>query len=143
MRIMQEFLKWFVYITTGVLFVCAVIYTFFSKEEMIPSETLWQILLAGVLTSLVTTVFEKFLMAAEMVKHLYVVGVLHYASLCACMVACGLVFGWVELQPGSMVQMCLFVAVVYLFVVAVDYILGRQLAEKINRKLKETYRGKE
>ena len=49
MKIISSFIKWYFYITTGILFVCAINMTL-SREENIPSDTLWKILLSGFLT---------------------------------------------------------------------------------------------
>ena len=136
MKIISSFIKWYFYITTGILFVCAINMTL-SREENIPSDTLWKILLSGFLTTVVTMFFlfresdSKFVMIYRMI--------LHYLALGIVMILSGRWFGWLEFDISGIVMMLLSVAVVYLLTFLVYYILDRKEAQEINQKLNEKY----
>lgn len=136
MKIISSFIKWYFYITTGILFVCAINMTL-SREENIPSDTLWKILLSGFLTTVVTMFFlfresdSKFVMGYRMF--------LHYLALGIVMILSGRWFGWLEFDISGIVMMLLSVAVVYFLTSLAYYILDRKEAQEINQKLNEKY----
>ena len=136
MKIISSFIKWYFYITTGIPFVCAINMTL-SREENIPSDTLWKILLSGFLTTVVTMFFlfresdSKFVMGYRMI--------LHYLALGIVMILNGRWFGWLEFDISGIVMMLLSVAVVYFLTSFAYYILDRKEAQEINQKLNEKY----
>ena len=136
MKIISSFIKWYFYITTGILFVCAINITL-SREENIPSNTLWKVLLSGFLTTAVTIGFllresdSKFVMIYRMI--------LHYLALSIVMILSGRWFGWLEFDISGIVMMLLSVAVVYFLTSFSYYILDRKEAQEINQKLNEKY----
>jgi len=136
MRKILEFIKMFFYITTSVLLMTAVSVTL-SGEEMVYSDVLWDILLAGFLTAIVTVIFgpagdeKPVLMWAKM-------GV-HYVALCVVMCILGGMFGWMPLGVKGVVVMCADVALVYAIVFVACIILDKRQADAINKKLKEKY----
>ena len=136
MKIISSFIKWYFYITTGILFVCAINMTL-SREENIPSDTLWKILLSGFLTTAVTMFFlfresdSKLVMGYRMI--------LHYLALGIVMILSGRWFGWLEFDISGIVMMLLSVAVVYFLTSFAYYILDRKEAQEINQKLNEKY----
>ena len=136
MKIISSFIKWYFYITTGILFVCATNITL-SREENIPSNTLWKVLLSGFLTTAVTIGFllresdSKFVMIYRMI--------LHYLALSIVMILSGRWFGWLEFDISGIVMMLLSVAVVYFLTSFAYYILDRKEAQEINQKLNEKY----
>lgn len=132
MSILKKFVKWFLYITIAILIVTSIIFTI-DGTECLPKATLWQILLSGFLTTLVTLIFsleEK----SSIFRH-----ILHYAVLSAVMIVCGNWFGWLNLSVAGIGMMLISVAVVYLIAFGVYYIVDMRQAEKINQKLKEKY----
>ena len=137
MKILSDFIKWFLYITTCILIVVAA-NIMISGKDMIPADTLWQILLSGFLTTLVTIL----LWAKEPgnIRSGIIRMVVHYIALCAVMIVCGRWFDWMNLSPAGIVMMVISVAVVYALVVLADYWTGRKLADEINQKLKGRYR---
>ncbi|MDE5908637.1 MAG: DUF3021 domain-containing protein [Lachnospiraceae bacterium] len=136
MKVFRDFIKWFSYITAGILVVCAVNFTLVGSG-MIPTITLWQILLSGGLTTLVTMLLYP---RANGKKSVVFVGcLLHYAVLCGVMIACGYWFQWLSLDAEGIVMMCLSVAGVYLLAFTAYYIVDLKQAEKINQRLKEKY----
>ena len=140
MKIFSDFIKWFLYITTCILIVVAA-NIIISGKDMIPADTLWQILLSGFLTTLVTIL----LWAKEPgnIRSGIIRMVVHYIALCAVMIVCGRWFDWMNLSPAGIVMMVISVAVVYALVVLADYWTGRKLADEINQKLKGRYRDSE
>lgn len=135
---LQEFIKWFVFITTGILIVCAVNFSVFSDGEDIPDDTLWQILLAGLVTAVITVFFD--LREIFDKRNSFFMLFLHYGFLDAAMILCGGWFGWMCFDLEGIVMMSVSVAGVYVFTFAVNYVLDRQQADAINRKLKEKYK---
>ncbi len=135
---LQEFIKWFVFITTGILIVCAVGFSFSPDGTAIPRITLWEILLSGLLTSIITTIF----LSREALDKcgLILVFFLHYIFLDITMIVCGSYFGWMNFDLGGAAGMSVSVGGVYLFTSAVNYVLDVQQADAINRKLKEKYK---
>ena len=53
MKRLAEYIKWYMYITTSILVVCAINVTS-EGMDVVPAEILGQVLLAGLLTTLVT-----------------------------------------------------------------------------------------
>ena len=137
MKILSDFIKWFLYITTCILIVVAA-NIMISGKDMIPADTLWQILLSGFLTTLVTIL----LWAKEPgnIRSGILRMVVHYIALCVVMIVCGRWFDWLNLSPAGIIMMMISVAVVYALVVLADYWTGRKLADEINQKLKGRYR---
>ena len=137
MKIFSDFIKWFLYITTCILIVVAA-NIMISGKDMIPADTLWQVLLSGFLTTLVTVLLwakEPGNIRSGIIRML-----VHYIALCAVMIICGRWFDWMNLSPAGIVMMVISVAVVYALVVLADYWTGRKLADEINQKLKGRYR---
>ena len=136
MRIISSFIKWYLYITTGILLVCAINMTLWRKEN-IPSDTLWKILLSGFLTTVVTMFFllresdSKLVMGYRMI--------FHYLTLSIVMIVSGGWFGWLEFRISGIAMMLISVAVVYLLTSLAYYILDRKEAQEINQKLNEKY----
>lgn len=140
MKIFKDFIRWFLYITVGVLIVCAVNFQL-SDLEAIPRETLWQILLSGGLTAGVTTLFYP---KENVSKVPFLIGIaIHYAALCIVMILCGHWFGWLEYKPAGIVMMLLSVAGVYALVFGVHYMIDLKRADEINQKLREKYGDRE
>ena len=136
MKRFGNFVKWYLYITTGILIVCAVNFTL-ADAETIASDTLWKILFSGFLTTAVTV----FLVPQEEDSKMksYVKFFLHYFTLCIVMIICGVWFGWIHPCFSGVVAMAVDVAVVYLLAFLSYYIIDRKQAEEINQRLKEKY----
>lgn len=136
MKLIGEIFKWFLYITTGILIVTAI--AFGAKgEEMMPVNTLWKILLAGFLTTVVTVGFKTW-------KDRGVISyVLHYMSLCLVMVVCGGMFGWIPFSVFGVFLMMFYVAAVYGIAFVAYWLVDRKQAEEINKLLEERYKDEE
>lgn len=138
MQRLSYFVKWYMYITTNILAVCAISFTV-SGQENIPAKTLWQILVSGFLTTFVTV----FVNLGEGSLNHKLTGFLryfaHYLSMCAVMVLCGSWFGWREFNFTGIALMMADVAIVYLFTFLTYYFIDLKQANEINKKLKEKY----
>lgn len=136
MKVFRDFIKWFLYITVGILVVCAVNFAL-SGSDTIPMMTLWQILLSGGLTTLVTMLLYP--RESGKKSAVFVGCLIHYAVLCVVMIVCGYWFQWLSLDAEGICMMCLSVAGVYLLAFTAYYILDLRQAKKINQRLKEKY----
>ena len=137
MKRLSEYVKWYLYITTGILIVCTICFVI-SGEDTIPVATLWEILLSGFLTTLSTVLVHRVeckKIGTAVIKYL-----LHYILVCLIMAVCGSRFGWIPPNPAGIFVMVGYVAVVYVFSFCVHYIIDLGQARKINRRLKEKYR---
>lgn len=132
MEMFRDFIKWFQYITIGVLIVCAVNFSL-SGTDTIPPMTLWQILLSGFVTTLITMLFYLGKRAT------YIKFGIHYVVLCGVMIPCGYWFGWLSFNAAEICMMIVSVAVVYLLAFVAYYLIDLKQAEKINQRLKEKY----
>lgn len=136
MRVLKDFVKWFLYITMGILIVCAVNFQI-ADAESIPKETLWQILLSGFLTTGITVLLYP---RNGSNKSTFWVEVLaHYLALCIIMILCGYWFGWLDFDLGGIVMMVVSVAAVYGITFLIYYLIDLKQADEINQKLKEKY----
>lgn len=136
MRVLKDFVKWFLYITMGILIVCAVNFQL-ADAESIPKETLWQILLSGFLTTGITVLLYP---RNGSNKSTFWVEILaHYLALCIIMILCGYWFGWLDFDLGGIVMMVVSVAAVYGITFLIYYLIDLKQADEINQKLKEKY----
>lgn len=136
MRVIKDFMRCFLYITMGILIVCAVNFQL-SDAPWLPKETLWQILLSGALTAGVTILLYP---REGVNKSIFWIQLLiHYAVLCMIMVFCGHWFGWLDLGTGGIVMMVVSVAVVYVLTFVIHYLIDQKSAKEINQKLWERY----
>lgn len=136
MKLIREFIKWYVYITFGVTVIVALSCTT-AGIEFVKTYTLWQILIASFLTSVVTTLMhlghEEGL--AKCLPRIF----LHYALLCVVMVVCGMLFDWISQNVGGILFMMGAVAAVYVITFGIFYLLDLRAANNINQRLKEMY----
>lgn len=137
----EWFVEWFVFITAGILIICAVNFLLFSGGEDLPGDTLGHILLAAFLTAAETAVF--FMAEPEKKSSMILWFVLHFGCLTLTMLVCGIRFGWIDASVFGMTEMVVSVAGVYAFAMVVYYILDIHRAEQINRRLREKYQEEE
>lgn len=136
MKSLIHFVKFFLYITTGILFVCAVNLEL-AGADALPCDTLWQILLSGLLTTGITLLLFS---GNKTAKGSYPARILiHYAALCLVMIFFGCHFGWINLNFRGILIMLVSVAVVYLITFFSYYLTDIKQAREINRKLTEKY----
>lgn len=137
MKKFKEFIRWFVYITPCILILCATILTI-QRTYTISVWTLWQILLA----SLVTAFATPFLTPKERdTKVKFLVGCIpHYLSLCFIMTLLGFWVGWISISFTQALLMCIYVAIVYVGILGINFLINKRDADIINRKLKRKYK---
>lgn len=136
MRTFSNFVKWFLYITTGIMVICGMNYTL-AGVETVTVDIFWKILFCGFATTLVTML----LLPKEedgKVKS-YIKFALHYIMLCVIMVPLGAWFGWVDFDWTGVAIMMINVGGVYLAAFLAYYIIDCRQADEINKVLKEKY----
>lgn len=136
MKIAGYFVKWFLYITTGILIVCGASLAF-SGVEMITVNIFWQILFSGFMTALVTVLFLP--KEEDQKLTTYIKYALHYIALCIVMILIGVWFGWMPLDLFGIFIMLVEVGVVYLLSFSAYYIVDVKQADEINKRLREKY----
>lgn len=137
MKKVFEFIRWFFYITTCVLFVCAANVQI-SGTKVVSTIMLWEILLTGLITSIVTVLLRPGEWDSVRISIIKII--VHYLVLCGVMIVCGCWFDWMALNAQGIVMMMISVAVVYLLVYSAGYLLDRKQADEINQRLKGKYR---
>lgn len=133
MKFITDLIKYFVYITTGILFVFIVI-LLINGSESISVRTIVQIPLAALATALVTVLI--YLKEALTKKGFYIRMAVHYVMLCVVMVIFGTAVGWVALDLAGIMTMVISTAAIYAFTYGGTYLSSKSEAEKLNRALK-------
>ncbi len=134
MKFLSELIKYFCYITTGIVLVSGITV---AGSDGIPGITLLQTLLAGAVTAVVTTV----LLTGEPKSKadMYFRLGLHFALLCVIMIGIGFWFCWIPRDLLGALFMVVSVAVVYVFT-AISYMMtSRREVGEMNRALREKY----
>jgi len=140
MKTLGNFIKWFLYITVGILIVCGISYRM-AGCETVTVDVFWMILLSA----LVTTVATVFILPGEedgKVKSC-IKFVLHYIVLCVIMCFLGERFGWMDCDLTGVGGMVIRVGLVYLLAFIAYYIIDIRQASEINKMLQEKYGDKE
>lgn len=137
MKFIKEFMTFFVNITTGILIVCALNFAI-SDSAAIPRNTLWQILLAGGVTALLTTIVYRREISST--KQFLLLVAVHYTLLCVIMILFGVWFGWMSLNFAGILMMMVSVAVVYGFTFFCRYLLAKKEADYFNKALQDKYK---
>ncbi len=136
MRMFSNFVKWFLYITTGILVICGINYKL-AGVETVTVDIFRKILFCGVVTTLATVLLlpkEEDGRTKSCIKF-----ALHYVVLCTIMIPLGVWFGWIELHLTGIVTMMIDVGGVYLLSLGAHYFIDCKQADEINRMLKERY----
>lgn len=134
MERIKDFVQWFVYITSGILIVCAVNFSLYG-DGTIPCYTLWEILLSAFLTTFVTVLLMPD--GKTGIKHMILGRMFHYICLSVVMIGCGTLFGWMNINIEGIVMMLVSVGCVYLFSFGIGYLLDKKIADDVNRALQE------
>lgn len=137
MKFLKAFLNFFTSITTAITAVLSVVVLVSGYEGLSPFITL-QILSAGAITALLTAAVYSVEFRSK--KHFLIMTAVHYVLLCITMAVLGAVFGWTGTSVPGIVMMCIYVAVVYIIVYAITYVLMKKEADKLNRALNERNR---
>lgn len=137
MRKLSEYIKWYFYITTSILLVTAVIFSLYGAETL-PGKTLWQVMLSGLATTVVTVTIVFIDCKSSMGA--FWKYCCHYIMLSAVMIPLGAWFGWINLNMRGIALMLVYVAGVYILAFGAYYTIDLRAAKKINERLKEKYK---
>lgn len=133
MKFLSGLIRYFVYITTGILFVFIII-MILEGSSSISLKTLIEIPCAAFVTSLATAVICS---KDIMVKRDFYIGIaVHYLILCIIMVIFGTVCEWVNPDAAGILTIVISTAAIYVFTFAGAYLSSKSEAEKLNRALR-------
>ncbi len=138
MKYISEFIKYFCYITTGIIIVTGITVLPYGT---IPSALVLQSVLAGAITALVTTIFLTGEPKSK--KDMFLRFGLHYVSLCVIMVIIGFSFNWISRSIIGVIFMIVSVGVVYIFTTLSYVFTSRKEVNELNKALLEKYRNKD
>jgi uncharacterized membrane protein len=132
MKYVKSYISFFTAIATAILIIVTIdgaINSYESVSKYLPLE----ILGASALTALITTI----ILCREIKtrKQFLISFLLHFFLLCVVMIVLGLMFGWINDSFGSIICMILYVALVYVIVFAINYILAKKEADELNEAL--------
>lgn len=136
MKTIGNFVKWFLYITVGILIVCGISYRI-AGIETVTVDVFGMILLSAFVTTLATVLIlpkEEDGKGKSCVKF-----VLHYIVLCVIMCFLGEWFGWIDYDLAGVGGMAIDVGLVYLLAFIAYYIIDIRQAAEINKILQEKY----
>lgn len=136
MNFLKTFINFFSTITLGIIFVCAVNMSM-SPNYDIPNTVLWQILLAGLVTSLLTVISIFLFNGINTTIKLIIAGIIHYIIMCIVMIGFGVWFDWMNFDAKGIIMMLISVAIVYLIAFLLNYIILKKEADDINSALEE------
>lgn len=134
MKFFKSFLSFFTTITTAIAAIVGVISLISGVEVCSPYITL-QILCAGTLTALLTAAVYSVEFKSK--KHFLVIIATHYVLLCITMNVIGIMFEWINATAIGILMMCVYVAIVYIIVYAITFVLMKKEADELNRALNE------
>lgn len=133
MKFINNLIRYFVYINTGVVFVFIVM-LLIEGGDGISFKTLIRIPCAAFITALVTAiVYSK---EATTKKGIYIRIFVHYLLLCIVMLTFGTAVEWVKFNLGGVITMVISTTAIYVFTFFGVYISSKKDAENLNRALK-------
>lgn len=134
MRFITELVKYFVYITTGIVFVFIAM-LLIEGGGGISTQTLIRIPCAAFVTALVTVIIYS--REALTKKGFYIRIVIHYLLLCVIMVIFGTAFEWINFNLAGVMIIVISTAAIYVFTFVGGYLSSKSEAEKFNKALKD------
>jgi len=137
MKIITESIKYFMCITTGIVIMCALNIPLSGNDTM-PSNILWQIIISGAATSVITAIVYS--RETNTTKGTIILMAVHYVILCVVMIFLSVMFGWMKLCIQGIVMMVVSVAFVYVITFSSRYLLDKKQADLFNETLKNKYR---
>ena len=140
-EIFKRALPLFVQITTGILIICAINYSVWGNGEL-PANILWQIVLSGAVTAVITEIVMSLPEPENKKKRFVLYTALHYVVYCIVMSVIGMLFDWVSKTVLGVLLMCLSVAAVYAFTMAVTYFTSKRDADDLTKLIRSKYRKK-
>jgi len=136
MNFLKVFINFFSTINLVIVFVCAVNMSL-SPGYDVPDSVLWQVLLSGFITSIMTSIGAFIFTAINTKTKLVVSIVIHYALMSVIMISLGVWFDWLNFDIKGIVMMLISVAVVYLIAFLLNYYIIKKEAEGINIALEK------
>ncbi|MDE6731960.1 MAG: DUF3021 domain-containing protein [Oscillospiraceae bacterium] len=135
MRFITDLIRYFVYITTGILFVFIVV-LLIKGIDSISIQKLIQIPCAALITALITVIFSICSRETSTKKEFYIGIAIHYILLCAAMVFFGTTFGWVNFDLEGVMIIVISTAAIYAFTFVGAYLSSKNDAKKLNEALR-------
>ncbi len=134
MKYITEIIKYFTFITTGIVILFVAI-LLIQGGDSISLKTLIGMPCLGLVTAVVTV----FLYPAEARtrREFWLKLLLHYFVLCVVISVFGMVFGWIGLSFKGILLMMVCTAAVYAFTYAVAYLSSKNDADELNQALKK------
>ena len=139
MNFIKGFLNFFTTITSCILLIVSISYTLGDYSTM-SENILWDIIISGAVTALVTAAVYNVEFKSK--AHFAVMTALHYVLLCGVMVFLGVNFGWISLDFHGVLMMAVDVALVYVMVFIITYLVYKKEADKLNDALERKYSNK-
>lgn len=136
MKSFGNFVQWFLYITVGIMLVCAVGYKAYGAET-VSTDIFFEILAAAFFTALITTFLSPKEGDGKTAARIKIA--IHYFALWIIMCVIGIKFEWINANPKGIGMMAVYVGAVYLFTFLATCIAELKKAEEINERLKEKY----
>lgn len=136
MKFITDLVKYFTFITTGIVIVFIVI-VLIGGHDGISTATLIQIPCSALATSLVTVLFYP--KESKTMKEYNLRLLLHYLVLCVVMVVLGTAFEWVNLNLNGILTMVISTAVVYIFTFTAAFLSSKHEADELNSALKNKH----
>jgi hypothetical protein len=132
MKYVKSYISYFTAIATAILIIVtidAAISSYESVSKYLPRD----ILAASAITALITTIISC--REIKTGKQVLILFFIHFLLLSAVMIGLGLLFGWIDASFGSILGMIFYVALVYVIVFAINYILAKKEADELNEAL--------
>ncbi len=139
MNLLSRFVSFFTKITTGILLICCLGFKA-SGVEQCTTDTLWQVPLLGLITSVISVVVlaDKDCSRKEAIIRF----VVHYVLISASVLVLGALFGWYKPSVLGCAVMLLYIAAVYGFSYGSNYISEKRSADELNKALDRRRNGK-
>jgi lysylphosphatidylglycerol synthetase-like protein (DUF2156 family) len=132
MKYIKSYISFFTAIATAILVIVTIDAAIHSYES-VPKYMPLEILASSALTALITTII---LCREIKTRRQFLISFLvHFLLLCAVMIGLGLLFGWIDASVGNIFGMIFYVALVYVIVFAINYILAKKEADELNEAL--------
>lgn len=133
MKFLSTLMRYFVYVTTGIVFVFIVISLMYGLDS-ISLQQLIHIPCAALATALASVIVYP---QDEMAKREFTIRVvLHCLLLCVIMIFLGVTFEWITLNLQGVMTMVLSTAAVYAFTFVGMYLSSKSEAGALNKALK-------
>lgn len=132
MKFITDLIRYFVYITTGILFVFITI-LLLNGSSGISLQMLIEIPCTSLATALVTVLIIS--KETIMKREFYIRMAVHYLLLCLTVIFLGTTFGWIEFNISGVITIVISTAMVYAFTFAGTYLSSKSDAKKLNKAL--------